>query len=110
MNIFGADVPAFTVLFGSLIGALFIGIGVNVSGELVKSLYKIIFKKRFEAWLKTFDHHGTSCLKKLANRKHNVKESIIFSTMQTLGQKYKDKEKEKYGKVKATKRNRKKRS
>ena len=81
MNILGADVPTFAVLFGSLIGALFLGIGINISGELVKSLYKVLLKKRFEKWLQKFDHHNTKVIKVVTKKLLTPakRDSIIYT-------------------------------
>lgn len=68
MIFLGVEIPALAVLIGSMVGAMAVGIGINITGEIVKSVYKILFKKRFELWLKKFDHHKARVIKILYKR------------------------------------------
>lgn len=64
MNVLGYEITRIAVV-SAIVGAMFIGIGINLAGEIVKSIYAVLIKKRFERWLRKFDHHKTKITKRL---------------------------------------------
>jgi positive regulator of sigma E activity len=67
MEFLGYEITRIAVV-SAIVGAMFVGVGINLAGEIVKSIYAVLMKKRFERWLRKFDHHQTRVIRVLYKR------------------------------------------
>jgi hypothetical protein len=67
MEFLGYEITRIAVV-SAIVGAMFVGVGINLAGEIVKSVYAVLIKKRFEKWLRKFDHHKNKVIKRLYAR------------------------------------------
>lgn len=67
MEFLGYEITRIAMV-SAIVGAMFVGVGLNLAGEIVKSIYAILIKKRFEKWLRRFDHHKTRVIRVLYKR------------------------------------------